>query len=127
MGYIHYFYGLVSFLFFPLKGKCTKLNLTFLPNLFFFFFFLPNLLSQWSSNFVNVRIPGIGLPDLAIKNIEHAVNFKFQLNIEEFCYKYVPKSSWDMPIPKKNLLIVHPNSKVSENSVFYLAALPGAC
>lgn len=79
----------------------------------FFFFFLPNLLSQWSSNFVNVRIPGIGLPDLAIKNIEHAVNFKFQLNIEEFCYKYVPKSSWDMPIPKKNLLIVHPNSKVS--------------
>ena len=103
MGYIHYFYGLVSFLLFPLKGKCTKLNLTFLPN----------LLSQRSSNFVNVRIPGIGLPDLAIKNIEHAVDFKFQLNIEEFCYKYAPKSSWDMPIPKKDLLIVHPNSKVS--------------
>ena len=74
MGYIHYFYGLVFFLFFPLKGECTKLNLTFLPN----------ILSQWSSNLVIVRIPGIGLPDLAIKNIEHAVNF--QLNTEEFCY-----------------------------------------
>lgn len=101
MGYIHYFYGLVFFLFFPLKGECTKLNLTFLPN----------LLSQWPSNLVNIRIPGIGLPDLAIKNIEHAVNFKFQLNTEEFCY--MSQIAHGTCLYQKNLLIVHPNSKVS--------------
>lgn len=69
--YLDYFCGLVFLFFFSLKGELTRLNLTFLPN----------LLNRWSSNLVNIRIPGIGLPDSAIKNC-NAINFKFQLNNE---------------------------------------------
>lgn len=64
--YLGYFCELHIFpIFFPLEFM--KLCLMFLPN----------LLDQWSSYLVSIRILGIGLPDLAIKNTGHIVKFKF--------------------------------------------------